>query len=65
MSVAGDLSGLGIGASRYELQIDAELGIIVSAHAYFEEAAFRIARLCSLEIDTEIEVDELPRGNLP
>lgn len=52
-SHAADLTGLGVGASRYEFWIDAELGIIVSAYAYFDDQAFHIVRLCSVEIDSE------------
>lgn len=53
MSDARDLSGLGVGANRYELLIDAELGIIVDACAYFENTVFHVVRLRRLEVQTD------------
>jgi hypothetical protein len=51
VSDARNLTGVGVGATSYDSWVDAERGVIVSAHAHFEGDCFHVVQLMALAIN--------------
>lgn len=52
-----ELRELGAGADRYRLELDAERGLVLAAHAFTGDEAFQIVEALELEVDEAVAED--------